>query len=169
MYEQVLNGQLELINNSSVRTQNVVKKTYRERWKIETSGEGELRKSILAARHDDDKCTNTHTYTHVYIYICIYMCVCVCVCVWKRERERVGRERERTRETEGVKLSIGKVNFSHISGRSEEARFDPSVYGLWVNSTFALAYEEIDQHTKFIDAHISYLRRWCLLVMIAIM
>ena len=50
---QVLTDKLD-IYNSSVRTQNVVKKTCRKRWIIETNGERESRKSVLIAEHDDD-------------------------------------------------------------------------------------------------------------------
>ena len=41
-------------------------------WTIETNGEEELGKSVLAARHNDGD---------LYIYIYIYMCVCVYVYV----------------------------------------------------------------------------------------
>ena len=45
---------LELILNSSVRTQDVVRRTCQKRWMIETNGERESGKSVLIARHDDD-------------------------------------------------------------------------------------------------------------------
>ena len=51
---QVFDDQLELIYNSSVRTLGVVWNTYRKRWMIETNGEREPGKFMLAARHDDD-------------------------------------------------------------------------------------------------------------------
>ena len=49
---QVLDGRQELIYN--LRTQDVVKKIYRERWMIGTNDLRESGKSVLAARHDDD-------------------------------------------------------------------------------------------------------------------
>ena len=52
--ELVLEDQLDLIYNSSVRTQVVVKKTCQKRWMIESNGERKFRKSLLAARHDDN-------------------------------------------------------------------------------------------------------------------
>ena len=54
MDAQVLDGELKFINNHSVRTQNVAKKTYRKLWTIETKGERDLGKSVLAAGHKDD-------------------------------------------------------------------------------------------------------------------
>ena len=51
---KVLDDQLELIYKSSVQTQDVVYKTNRKRWTIETNGEKESGKSMLTARHDDD-------------------------------------------------------------------------------------------------------------------
>ena len=51
---QVLDNQLELIYNSYVWTEDVVKKTCRKRWMIETNGERESGKSVLGAQHDDD-------------------------------------------------------------------------------------------------------------------
>ena len=58
--EQELGNQLEPIYNSSVLIQDVAWKTDRDRWTIETSGERESGKSMLAARHDNDD---------IYIYI----------------------------------------------------------------------------------------------------
>ena len=52
--EQVLADQQELINNSSVRTLDVVMKTCRKWWNIETNGKTESGKSMQAARHEDD-------------------------------------------------------------------------------------------------------------------
>ena len=63
--EQVLDDQIELIYNNSVRTQDVVEKTCWEKWMIETNDERELGKSVLPAwisltlslllsLHDDD-------------------------------------------------------------------------------------------------------------------
>ena len=46
--EQVLDDQLELIYNRSMQTQDVVKRTCQVWWKIETNGETESRKSLLA-------------------------------------------------------------------------------------------------------------------------
>ena len=43
------------IYNNSVRTQDVVYKTYRKRWKIGTNDEGGLGKSVPAAYEDDNK------------------------------------------------------------------------------------------------------------------
>ena len=51
---RVLPDQQELIYNTSVRIQDVDKKTYRKRWMIETENERKSGKSILAAWHDDD-------------------------------------------------------------------------------------------------------------------
>ena len=51
--EQVLD-KLKLIYSSSAWTQDVVLKTCWKRWMIKTSGEGESRKFVLEARHDDD-------------------------------------------------------------------------------------------------------------------
>ena len=51
--EQVLDDQLDLIYNSCVQTQEVVKKTYRKRWTMEMNDKRELWKSVLKARHDD--------------------------------------------------------------------------------------------------------------------
>ena len=44
----------ELTYNSSVQTQDVVWRTYLERWMIQMNGPGELGKSMQAARLDDD-------------------------------------------------------------------------------------------------------------------
>ena len=52
--EQRQDDQLEPIYNSSVPIQDVVLKTYRERWMIVTGGRRESGRSVLAARHDDD-------------------------------------------------------------------------------------------------------------------
>ena len=52
--EQGLDNRLEPIYNSSVVIQDVTWKTYRERWTIETGGERGSRRSVLAARHDDE-------------------------------------------------------------------------------------------------------------------
>ena len=52
--EQVLDDQLEFIYYSSIQTQNVVCKTYREQWTIKTNGKRELEKSVQEARHDED-------------------------------------------------------------------------------------------------------------------
>ena len=85
--EKVLDNQLDIIFNCSVRTQDVAWKTYRKRWTIEMDGEREKErerefgKSVRAVRHD--------IYIYIYIYVCmcvcvcvyIYICVCVCVCV----------------------------------------------------------------------------------------
>ena len=62
MSEQLLDDPLELICNSSVQTQDVVQRTGRVRWMIETNSEKEREtdrqtesgKSVLAALHDDD-------------------------------------------------------------------------------------------------------------------
>ena len=49
---QVLNDQVELMKNRSVRTQDVVLKTRRKRWTIETNSVREFGKSVLVACHD---------------------------------------------------------------------------------------------------------------------
>ena len=67
MEKQVLDDQLEPIYNSFVPIQDVAWKTSRERWTIETGGEGRSGKSALAARHDD----NTYVYIYMYIYIIV--------------------------------------------------------------------------------------------------
>ena len=54
MDEQRQDDQLEPIYNSSVPTQDVALKTSRERWTIETSGEGGSEGCVLVTRHDDD-------------------------------------------------------------------------------------------------------------------
>ena len=54
MDKKRLDDQLEPIYNSTVRIQDVVWKTTRERWTIETDDEGGSGKSVLAAWHDDD-------------------------------------------------------------------------------------------------------------------
>ena len=51
---QILDYQLELIKNISVRTQDVVYKTCRTRRIIGTNSEKESKKSKRAARDDDD-------------------------------------------------------------------------------------------------------------------
>ena len=48
------NDQLESIYNSSVLIQDIVWKTSRERWTIETGGERRSGRSVLAAHHHDD-------------------------------------------------------------------------------------------------------------------
>ena len=52
---QMLDDQLELIYNSSVWTQDIVYKTCRKCWMMETNGEKESRKSVLVACHDNDE------------------------------------------------------------------------------------------------------------------
>ena len=54
MVNQRKDDQLEPIYNSSVPIQDVDLKTYWKRWTIETGGERGSRRSVLAARHDDD-------------------------------------------------------------------------------------------------------------------
>ena len=54
MNEQRQADHLEPIYNSFVSIQDVALKTSRERWMIETGGEIGSRRSVLAARHDDD-------------------------------------------------------------------------------------------------------------------
>ena len=54
MDEQRQDDQQETIYNSSVPIQDVVLKTYRERWMIETGGKRGSGRSVLVARHDDD-------------------------------------------------------------------------------------------------------------------
>ena len=54
MDEQKQDDQLEPIYNSSVLIQDVVLKTFRERCKIENSGEWGFGRSVLAAQYDDD-------------------------------------------------------------------------------------------------------------------
>ena len=50
---QLLDNQLELIYNSSVRTQDGARKTCWKWWMIETDGESEREKSVQAAWHND--------------------------------------------------------------------------------------------------------------------
>ena len=57
MDEQRLDDQLEPIYNSSVLIQDIAWKTSREQWVIETGGDRGLGKSVLAARHDDERLT----------------------------------------------------------------------------------------------------------------
>ena len=52
--EQVLGNQLEPIYNSVELIQDLARKTFRERWKIETNHERGPGKSVQTARHDDD-------------------------------------------------------------------------------------------------------------------
>ena len=52
--EQVLGDQLELLGNSSVRTQDIARETCQMRWTIETNGEIGSGKSLLEPGHDDD-------------------------------------------------------------------------------------------------------------------
>ena len=54
MDEEMQHDQLEPIYNRSVSIQDIVLKTYRERWTIETGGERGSGRSVLAVRHDDD-------------------------------------------------------------------------------------------------------------------
>ena len=54
MAVSALDDQQEIIYISSVHTQDVVLKTHRERWVIRTDKERESRKSVLAARPDDN-------------------------------------------------------------------------------------------------------------------
>ena len=72
---------IEPIYNNSVPIQDVSLKTYRERWTIETGGGGRSRRSVLAARNDD----NIYIYIYniyIYIYVCVCVCVCVCMCAY---------------------------------------------------------------------------------------
>ena len=52
MVVPVLTNQQKLNYNTFVRTQDVVK-TCRKRWMIGLKGKNELKKSVLAARHED--------------------------------------------------------------------------------------------------------------------
>ena len=54
MDEQRSDDQLEPIYNSSVPIQDIIWKTSREQWMIETGSERVSGRSVLAARHDDD-------------------------------------------------------------------------------------------------------------------
>ena len=54
MDEKRLYDQLESIYNRPLPVQDVARKTFRERWTIETGGERGSMRSVLAARHDDD-------------------------------------------------------------------------------------------------------------------
>ena len=53
MDDQRKDDQLEPIYNSSVEIQDIAWKISRERWTIETGGEGGSRRSELAAGHND--------------------------------------------------------------------------------------------------------------------
>ena len=55
MDEQRQDDQLEPVYHSSVPIQDVALKTYRERWMIERGGGRGSGRSVLVARHDDDK------------------------------------------------------------------------------------------------------------------
>ena len=70
--EQVLDDYLKLIYNRSVWTQDVVERTYRMRWTIETTGVRESRKSVRSARHDDDY-DDGDIYTYIYLYTYMYI------------------------------------------------------------------------------------------------
>ena len=61
-------NRLESICNCFVLILDVVWKTFRERWTLQTFGERERgsRKSLLVARHDDD---DDGIYIYIYIYI----------------------------------------------------------------------------------------------------
>ena len=52
--EQILNDQLDAIYNNAVPILDIARKTCRKRWSIETIGEWESGRSVIAARHDDD-------------------------------------------------------------------------------------------------------------------
>ena len=54
MDEQRQNDQLEPIYNSSVQIQDIVLKTYWERWKIDIRDGRGSERSMLAVRRDDD-------------------------------------------------------------------------------------------------------------------
>ncbi len=54
MDEKRQDDQLESIDSSSEPIQDIAL-TCREQWTIGTGGERELRRSVLAARHDDDE------------------------------------------------------------------------------------------------------------------
>ena len=54
MDKQKQDGQLEPIYNSSMPIQDIALKTSQERWTIEMGDEKGLRRSVLAAGHDDD-------------------------------------------------------------------------------------------------------------------
>ena len=69
MHEQVLNDQLELIDNDSVLTQDVIWRTCRVQWTIKMNGRRELGKSVLVAQHDEDDDDD--------IYICKYVCALI--------------------------------------------------------------------------------------------
>ena len=52
--ELVMDDQLELFYNSSVRIEDVVEKTCQKQWTIVMSGERKSGKSVFAERHDDN-------------------------------------------------------------------------------------------------------------------
>ena len=54
MEGQMEEDQLEPLYNSSVPIQDVVLKTLRERWTIQTGGESRPGRYLLVVRHDDD-------------------------------------------------------------------------------------------------------------------
>ena len=72
--ERVLNVRLEPINNSSVQTQDVVYRTCRMRWTIETNREGESGKSVLVAWHDDDIIYELFLFHNSYLFLYIFLC-----------------------------------------------------------------------------------------------
>ena len=55
MDEQRQDDKLEHLYNSSVPIQDLALKIYQEQWAIERSGGRGSRRSVLAARHDDDR------------------------------------------------------------------------------------------------------------------
>ena len=62
MDKQRQDDQLEPTYNSGMSIRNIVLKTYREQWMIETGGERGSGRSVLAAQHDDDEYLITPTF-----------------------------------------------------------------------------------------------------------
>ena len=66
MDEQMQDHQLEPKYNCSVSIQDIVLKTSREGWTIETGGERVSGRSVVAVRHDDDDDDGGICKTHQY-------------------------------------------------------------------------------------------------------
>ena len=72
MDKQRQDDQLDPIYNSSVPIQDVVLKTYRERWTIETGGKRRSGRSLLVARHVDDDDIPNNIFQRFFIQLNIF-------------------------------------------------------------------------------------------------
>ena len=68
MDEQKQDDQLEPLCNSCVPMQDIDSKTSLKRWTIETGGERESGKSVLAAWHDDNDNEDWNTWNHLTLW-----------------------------------------------------------------------------------------------------